>query len=142
MRLLLMSMLASGVTCVATSRDTVCTSDFRYGLNVTVTDSLTGSPPNEAVLIARSGSFIDSVGPMHPALPGNGPQILVLSAAGEREGVYSVAVRSTGYLTWTRSGVVVTEDECHVRPVSLNARLQRTPSSVTRATHRLMSAQD
>jgi hypothetical protein len=104
-----------------------CTDDFKYGLNITVVDSATGSPPAEATLLASSGAFRDSVGPIEPfQAVGDGPLVLILSTAGERPGVYSVVVRSPGYHDWTRSGIEVTADECHVRPVSVIARLQRS----------------
>jgi hypothetical protein len=104
----------------------VCTEDFRYGLNVTVVDSVTNAPPASAVLIARSGAFVDSVGPRAPMqFVQNGPLVLLLSSAGERAGTYELTVRSPGYRDWTRTGVEVTEDECHVRPITLTARLQK-----------------
>ena len=104
--------------------DVVCTSIFEYGRNITVLDSLTGSPPEEAALIATSGAFRDSVGPIKPfQAVANGPLVLILSTAGERPGVYSVLVRSPNYRDWTRSGNEVTADQCHVRPVSVMARL-------------------
>ena len=103
-----------------------CTDDFRYGLNVTVVDSVTNAPPASAVLIARSGAFVDSVGPRAPMqFVQNGPPVLLLSSAGERAGTYDLTIRSPGYRDWTRTGVEVTEDECHVRPITLTARLQK-----------------
>ncbi|MGH8543575.1 MAG: hypothetical protein ACREX3_08080 [Gammaproteobacteria bacterium] len=103
----------------------VCTREFRYGLNITVVDSATGSPPSEAVLIATSGAFTDSVGPRAPVqLIANEPPALILPTAGERPGMYSVVVRSPGYRDWNQSGIRVRADECHVIPVRLTARLQ------------------
>jgi hypothetical protein len=62
----------------------VCTADFRFGLVVAVVDSLTGVPPSSAVLIARSGTFVDSVGPYAPQpIVLNGPPVLDLPTAGE-----------------------------------------------------------
>jgi len=103
-----------------------CTADFRYGLNVTIVDSVTSNPPASALLVARSGAFVDSVGPAAPQQwSPNGPPVLLLSAAGERPGTYDLTVRATGYRDWTRAGVKVTADECHVRGVEVTARLQR-----------------
>jgi hypothetical protein len=103
----------------------VCTANFKFGINITVVDSATAEPPSEATLLATSGTFTDSVGPRAPVQTvANGPLVLVLSTAGERAGLYSVTVRSPGYRDWTRTGVRVTADECHVRSVSLTARLQ------------------
>ncbi|MFL5542033.1 MAG: carboxypeptidase-like regulatory domain-containing protein [Longimicrobiaceae bacterium] len=112
--------------CDRLSLPRACTADFRYGLNVTVADSLTGAPPPSATLIARAGAYVDSVGPQAPFLNGpQGPSVLLLSAAGERPGTYDLTVRAPGYRDWTRTGVQVTADECHVHPVSFTARLQK-----------------
>ena len=103
-----------------------CTEEYRYGLNVTVVDSLTGASPSSAMLIARDGAFVDSVGPQTTFITGpQGQPVLLVSAAGERPGTYDVTVRSPGYLAWTRAGVQITGDECHVDPIALTARLRK-----------------
>jgi hypothetical protein len=103
----------------------VCTDEFRQGIVVTVVDSITGAPPDEAVLLATSSGFVDSVGPATPVQTVVGePPTLVLTTAGERAGSYSLVVRSQGYSDWQRANVVVTADACHVRTVMLTARLQ------------------
>ena len=103
-----------------------CTADYRFGLTVTVVDSVTSAPPASAVLLARSGAFVDSVGPATPVVGSlNGPPVLVLSAAGERPGTYDLTVRAPGYRDWTRTGVEVTADECHVHGVPVTARLRQ-----------------
>jgi hypothetical protein len=96
---------------------TICTMEFRYGISATVTDAATGAniTPGSS-LIVREGSYVDSV----TAGPGS-----FLAAAGERAGTYDVTVRREGYSPFTRGGVVVTKDECHVHPVQIEARLQR-----------------
>ena len=112
--------------CTSVSFPGACTADFRYGLNVTVVDSLTGGPPASATLIARDGAHVDSIGPQAPFLNGpQGPAVLLLSAAGERAGTYDVTVRASGYREWTQADVRVTADECHVRGVEITARLQK-----------------
>jgi hypothetical protein len=106
--------------------DGPCTANYVFGLTVTVVDSVTGIPPASARLLARSGAYSDSVGPAAPhQYYENGPSVLQLSTAGERKGTYDLTVRAAGYRDWTRTGVKVTADECHVRPVALTARLQR-----------------
>ena len=105
----------------------VCTDIFKYGLHITVADSATGSPPLEATLTATSGSFVEVDGPRGPLQQVvNGPPVLVLYAAGERPGWYTVLVQAPGYLDWRRAPVRVTADQCHVRPVEITARLQRS----------------
>ena len=124
MRILILIAVASiAWSCGLT--EVVCTADFRYGLNVTVADSATGAPPAEATLIATSGAFVDTVGPNRP-VPAvfNGPPVLILSTAGERPGAYFVLVRSPGYRDWAKGNVEVTADKCHVRPITITARLQ------------------
>jgi hypothetical protein len=100
-----------------------CTLVFDYGLNIVVTDSVAGSPPAQAILIATSTGYVDSVGPARPFRL-HGEFVLILPTAGERPGTYSVVVRSPGYRDWTRSNIQVTADRCHVRPLVLRARLQ------------------
>ena len=102
-----------------------CTDNFVWGLQVEVQDSVTSAPSaSGAQLIARDGGYADTAG-----YPPNRPDLddLPLVAAGERAGTYTVTVQKSGFLDWERSTVVVTADECHVRPVALTARLQRAP---------------
>jgi hypothetical protein len=121
----LVGLAASG--CDVTDGNIVCTGPPVYGLNVTVEDSLTGArAASGARLIARDGAYADTTS--HPIDHVN-PDSGTLFAAEERPGVYSVTVEKDGFLTWERTGVVVTLDEydCHVVPVHLVARLRRAP---------------
>ena len=43
----------------------------------------------------------------------------------EREGIYTVLVARDGYRPWSRAGIRVTADECHVQTVRLEALLVR-----------------
>jgi len=101
-----------------------CTPNILFGVNVTVVDSLTDAPPSSARLIARSAAYVDSVEAQAPTPLVTGV-LLTLGAAPERAGTYDVTVRSPGYREWTRTGVQVTAEECHVHPVALTARLQK-----------------
>lgn len=95
---------------------TICTMQFVYGISATVTDATTGANITAgSYLVAREGSYVDSVSAMGG----------FLAAAGERAGTYSVTIGRPGFSSFHRSGVVVTRDECHVTPVRLEARLQR-----------------
>jgi hypothetical protein len=107
------------------SRDVICTGVFVSGLRVTVQDSVSGAAAaSGAQLIAQDGAYADTA-----SYPPNRPDLDAepLQSAGERPGTYTVTVRIAGFLDWVRSGIVVTADECHVRPVALTARLQRVP---------------
>jgi hypothetical protein len=110
-----------------TDAGVVCTDNIVWGINATVQDSLTGAPAaSGARLIARDGTYADTTTmPFGHEDPNRG----TLFAAEERPGVYTVTVDKAGFLTWERSGIVVTMDEydCHVVPVHLVARLRRSP---------------
>lgn len=98
-----------------------CTDDFRFGLLVIVVDSASGGliTPERFTLILSEGSFVDSTTVTNQTI--SNPVAL----AGERPGVYRLEIRATGFRNWAQDGIRVTEDECHVRPVELRARLQR-----------------
>lgn len=106
--------------CSAVLDPVYCTTDFRFGLAVQVQDSVTGAwIGSGATLVARDGAYVDSVtGPV------GRPEDAALAAAGERAGTYDLVVRHEGYLPWSRTGVKVEGDECHVHPVTLLARMQ------------------
>jgi len=114
--------LASMVGCYEgnPSDPIVCTAQFVYGLNVTVRDQSTGLPQaDDATLTLREGSYEEIV---TDSWDGS-----TLSGAGERAGTYGVVVEHAGYQMWTRDGVAITADECHVIPVSLTADLVPVP---------------
>lgn len=101
--------------------DVACTLIVVPGIDVLVRDSISGSfGSNGATATAVDGSFTDTNG-----FPENFTQPETpISLAHEREGTYSVTVTKAGYKAWTTSGVRVTRDVCHVRTVTLTARLQ------------------
>ena len=97
-----------------------CTSEARFGIVVTVRDSVTGNVvPGPVVVTARDGSYAETAGPPFS----NGVDSFVLAV--ERKGRYDVSVQAPDYRTWVRTGVQVTADECHVHTVQLQARLQK-----------------
>ena len=108
---------------VVTQSGVVCTEEARPALMVGLVDSLTGATTFTNVkIVARDGAYADSVtAATYPMLPYDGP----LPLAYERKGTYDVTVHAAGYAPWTKAGVVVTADQCHVATVSLTARLVR-----------------
>jgi hypothetical protein len=112
------------VTLLVSAVGTVCTEEARPGLMVGLIDAVTGESTGftEVSVVAVEGDHRDSVyQSAYPASPYNGP----LPLAYERRGTYQVIVRASGYAPWTRSGVVVDGDVCHVITVPLTARLNR-----------------
>ncbi|HEV2145926.1 MAG TPA: hypothetical protein VGR37_00770 [Longimicrobiaceae bacterium] len=102
--------------------DTVCTMEARPALHVLVSDARTGAPATGYTVVARAGSFADSA--TVPEAPAHWDPASGVSLAHEHAGRYEVTVRKAGYAEWRKSGVEVTRDECHVRTVRLEARLQ------------------
>jgi len=102
------------------SEPIVCTDQFVYGLTVAVRDQVTTLPKaDDATLTLREGAYEEIVTDSWDGT--------TLSGAGERAGTYSVTVEHAGYESWTRAGVEITADECHVIPVSLTAELIPVP---------------
>ena len=102
MRSLLLASALVGVTgCgIIDPLPNACTLEFRYGLSVTVADSVAGTPPPSATLVARSGTFVDSIAPIGP-IDVDGHSVLLFISAGERPGFYDLVVHSPGYKDWT-----------------------------------------
>jgi hypothetical protein len=95
-----------------------CTTEAKPAVSVTVYDSATNALVGRgARIIARDGAFADTADFSNEY---DGPYGL----AHERTGSYDVTVEQQGYRAWSRAGVNVTDDECHVRTVSVTARLQ------------------
>lgn len=90
----------------------------RAGIQVKIRDASTGAPAAYgAVAIAQDQSYTDTRRPFFDSL--------TVAGVFERPGVYTVEVRKTGYRDWQQANVVVTSDECHVRTVTFEARLER-----------------
>ncbi|HEX7243420.1 MAG TPA: carboxypeptidase-like regulatory domain-containing protein [Longimicrobiaceae bacterium] len=99
----------------------VCTTDIRPAVMVRLADARTGAAleANGATLTVRDGAFVDSVHVGHQF-----PEHIMGGVAWERPGRYDVTVRKPGYREWEARGVRVQKDECHVRTVTLEARLE------------------
>ena len=106
--------------CDALKIGTACTTEARPGLVVTVLDSVTKAQISGARVTARNGTTTDVV-------PDPWAATSAYSLAFEKPGTYEVTVEKSGYRTWVRTNVRVTEDECHVKTVSLTALLQPQP---------------
>lgn len=98
-----------------------CTMEVVPGLRIEVRAADGADLDAGGVLgLARDGSFVDTLSIFDP-MDGT----LDLYGAHERAGRYDVTISKPGYRTWRRDGVRVTEDECHVRTVRLEAPLER-----------------
>ncbi|HET7553937.1 MAG TPA: carboxypeptidase-like regulatory domain-containing protein [Gemmatimonadaceae bacterium] len=96
----------------------VCTTEARAAITVEVLDSVTNAPVGEgATITATNGASVYSA-ITYDDYPG--PYQLAHEKAGE----FEVTVQKSGYARWSRDGVRVTRDECHVHTVQLTALLQ------------------
>jgi hypothetical protein len=101
-----------------------CTTEARAAVSLVIVDSLTNKGDALTGLWARAvdGTYRDS---SVMTFSDQSLQAMRMALAYERQGTYTVTVHATGYQDWTKSGVLVTADQCHVNGVSLTAKLVR-----------------
>lgn len=99
-----------------------CTAEARPAVALTVVDSATNQPAlfQNLWAVARDGTYRDSVA---VSLGDVQKGAVTVYLAYERAGVYTVSAKADGYQVWTKTGVAVTGDVCHVTTVRLTARL-------------------
>ena len=98
----------------------ICTAQFVYGLTVTIVDQTTARPiAAQATMTIQDGTYEETVTDSWDGA--------TLSGAGERPGTYTITIEHPAYTTWTRAGVTISADECHVIPVALTAELVPLP---------------
>ena len=102
----------------------VCTAEARSAITVAVSDSLDPSVTSftNVRIVAQSGNVRDSAFIAQLKAPQNQ---YAAGLAYEQAGVYTVTVRADGYAPWSKSGIEVTRDACHVTTVIVHARLVR-----------------
>ncbi len=104
-----------------------CTTILKPGLVVWVRDSTTTATVLGPVqVVARAGAFADTARIFNPYGTDPAPRDFnPFQLAFERPGTYDVSIQAAGYRPWTKTGVQVGADECHVQTVTLTAALQR-----------------
>jgi len=119
MKALFVTALTAGLSigdCITIIPDPiVCTDQFVYGITVTVLSEDGGDPITDAVLTLRDGSHTEVMEEVN-----DGQYV----GAGERAGSYTLTIEKTGYEDRAIGDLVVTEDECHVIPLSRTYTLQ------------------
>jgi hypothetical protein len=119
--------LAGGLTLGCGSNSpgpVICTAEARAAVSLVIVDSLTNKGDALTGLWARAvdGTYRDS---SVMTFSDQSLQATRMALAYERKGTYTVTVHATGYQDWTKTGVLVTADQCHVNGVSLTAKLVR-----------------
>lgn len=92
-----------------------CTTEYRYGVNVTLRNARSGAGVTGATVVIVDGSYRETLSSF--VLPGS------YAGAGEREGSYTLSVEAPGYVSPAARTVVVTGGECHVNGVSVTIDL-------------------
>ncbi len=95
-----------------------CTTQYVWGVVLTLRDARTQQPINTATVTLVDGSYREEL--TMPLFPD------AYYGAGEREGTYTITVSAPGYQPIAPRTVTVTGDECHVQQVRLTVDL--TPS--------------
>ena len=104
----------------ASKPSVMCTMQAVAALNVDAIDSAQGTPATMgSSIVARSDTYADSTNGPAPA---NQP----VGLAYEKAGTYTVTVTKPGYKPWSKQGIVVARDECHVIPQRITAKLRRS----------------
>lgn len=110
-RILLALVLLLGLLGCDALDNAACDTSAAAGLMITVTAGDGGQPLCAASVAVTDGSYTE-----YPQAVGNPCQY---NAAYERPGKYTVTVKQNGYQAATKTGIVVTEGECHVSGVSV-----------------------
>jgi hypothetical protein len=110
------------VTLKVTEPGPVCTMEAHPGISITLADSLAPSTQSftNVIAVATDAAYRDTA--LVATFPPS-PYVTTVSLAYERAGTYTVDVRADGYAPWTRTGIEVQRDECHVVTVPLYVRL-------------------
>jgi len=102
--------------------DVVCTDNLVFGLTVKVRDSVTDAPAGrQAAVVAQDGAYQETLQFLGAI---SATDSLTFFGAAERAGTYRITATKAGYRSWTRGGVDLSSDVCHVHPVVVEARLQ------------------
>lgn len=102
----------------ASKPSVMCTMQAVPALIVDAVDSATGAPATRgATIVVRSATFADSA---------SAPDDQPIGLAHEKAGTYTVTVTKPGYQPWSKPGIVVGRDECHVLPERVTAKLRRS----------------
>lgn len=106
----------------AESVETPCTPDRRLGLGIVVLDDRTGTHLCNAVVVARSGSYSETLTRTSDARVS--PCLYV--GAEERAGIYSIEAQAAGFVPKTLQALTVplAMDSCHVEQVIGTIRLE------------------
>lgn len=101
----------------------MCSLEIEPAVGVFVVDAATqASIADSAYGAVHDGAYVDSLRPS--GVDTNGVPVS-FRAADERPGVYTIDVLRPGYRPWSKAGVEVQRNVCHVQTVVLTASMDR-----------------
>jgi hypothetical protein len=106
----------------------ICTLSFDPAVEVEVRDERTGALLTpRATVVVSDGVYSDTLKPRILIPDENNRELIAMTVAGagERAGTYRVRVLVPGYHVWIRSGITVSDGECHVQTRKVSARMRR-----------------
>ena len=105
-----------------------CTAEMVWAISVEMRPGFAEPPARkEAFGVVRDGSYLDSLRVFYWTEAGDSVDKVFLHAAGQRDGIYDVTVRRSGFQTWDTTGVRVRDDGCHPITAELRVTLRRAP---------------
>ncbi len=97
---------------------TQCTEEARAAITLAVVDGATEDPVCDAVVTLRDGDYVERIE------GAEGVNACPYAGAWERPGTYAISVTHPAFETYTREGIDIGADECHVFSFSMTVRLQ------------------
>jgi hypothetical protein len=115
---LLASLSILGAGCGGSDDGSVCSTEARFGVGVTVRDATTHAALCvDGAVILRDGTYREEL-LLRPVTLEDGAASCAYSGALERAGTYAVSASVAGHAEHTQI-VAVQRDQCHVQPVAL-----------------------
>lgn len=113
----------AGAGCRSSTAASLCPAIISPAVVVEIRDAGSGLPIAQATHgVVRDQAYVDSLMP-YGRISTDPSTLLSLQGALGRPGEYTVEVERTGYISWTVSGVRVTNGECGPITVVLHANL-------------------
>jgi hypothetical protein len=100
----------------------MCSDEYVYGVHVNLRcPGLTSIDDWSGTIRLISQGHTAELG----VLPTPEPDLLTAYGAGERPGLYKLTVEAEGYQTWEQDNIRVSDNVCHVVPVTVNVELEQ-----------------
>lgn len=119
--LCLILVLATLIGCNSGGTDLrkVCTTEYRAGVTLTLTERDTGAVITDATAVLTADGFVETIEQFHDGF---------YAGAHEPVGTYTLTVWSPGFDSTTQAGIVVTGHVCHLVTRAIVLSMTRKPA--------------